>query len=91
MLEGNPFTFPEVKTLLDGVTIGGRKIADQEQVLNLAESSRRLLAMVKSGQFALSKTVVTEENVRKRSTHQMLVLVSMGAIPRCRRCPAHRN
>ena len=31
VLEGNPFTFPEVKTLLDGVTIGARKIFDQEQ------------------------------------------------------------
>lgn len=40
VLEGNPFTFPEVKTLLDGVTIGGRKISDQEQILNLAESSK---------------------------------------------------
>lgn len=62
VLEGNPFTFPEVKTLLDGVTVGGRKISDQEQVLNLAESSRRLLAMVKNGQFALSKPVFTELN-----------------------------
>ena len=51
VLEGNPFTFPEVKTLLDGVTVGGRKIFDQEQILNLAESSRRLLTMVKSAQF----------------------------------------
>ena len=33
VLEGNPFTFPEVKTLLEGVTVGGRKISDQEQVL----------------------------------------------------------
>lgn len=62
VLEGNPFTFPEVKTLLDGVTIGGRKVSDQEQVLNLAESSKRLLAMVKSGQFELSKPVFTELN-----------------------------
>lgn len=62
VLEGNPFTFPEVKTLLDGVTIGGRKISDQEQVLNLAESSRRLLAMVRSGQFELSRPVFTELN-----------------------------
>lgn len=29
VLEGNPFTFVEVKTLLDGVTVGGRKISDQ--------------------------------------------------------------
>ena len=36
VLEGNPFTFPEVKTLLEGVTVGGRKLSDQEQILNLA-------------------------------------------------------
>ena len=62
VLEGNPFTFAEVKTLLDGVTIGGHKISDHEQVLNLAESSKRLLAMVKSGQFELSKSVFAELN-----------------------------
>lgn len=62
VLEGNPFTFPEVKTLLDGVTVGGRKLSDQEQVLNLAASSRRLLMMVKSGQFELSKPVFMELN-----------------------------
>ena len=62
VLEGNPFTFPEVKTLLDGVTVGGRKISDQEQILNLAEGSKCLLAMVKSGQFSLSKPVFTELN-----------------------------
>jgi Fic family protein len=55
VLEGNPFTFPEVKTLLDGVTVGGRKISDQEQVLNLAESSKHLLSLVKNGKFELSK------------------------------------
>jgi Fic family protein len=60
MLEGNPFTFPEVQTLLDGVTVGGRKLSDQEQVLNLAESSRHLLTLVKSGAFALSKPVFTD-------------------------------
>ncbi|AGX87437.1 Fic family protein [Candidatus Symbiobacter mobilis] len=60
MLEGNPFTFPEVKTLLDGITVGGHNISDQEQVLNLAQSAKRLLVMVKSGQFSLSKPVFTE-------------------------------
>ena len=55
VLEGNPFTFPEVKTLLDGVTVGGRRIADQDQILNLAESSRSLLAQVKAGRFSLDK------------------------------------
>lgn len=56
MLEGNPFTFPEVKTLLDGITVGGRKISDQEQVLNLAESAKHLLALVRNGSFMLDKT-----------------------------------
>ena len=60
VLEGNPFTFPEVKTLLDGVTIGGRMISDQEQVLNLAESSKHLLALVKAGKFSLDKATFTE-------------------------------
>jgi len=60
VLEGNPFTFPEVKTLLDGVTVGGRKISDQAQVLNLAEGAKRLLALVKAGQFALTKEIFTE-------------------------------
>ena len=60
VLEGNPFTYPEVKTLLDGVTVGGRKISDQEQVLNLADSSKHLLAMVKANQFKLDKATFTD-------------------------------
>lgn len=55
VLEGNPFTFPEVQTLLGGITVGGHKISDQEQILNLAESSKQLLAWVKNGQFRLNK------------------------------------
>ena len=62
VLEGNPFTYPEVKTLLDGITVGGRKVSDQEQVLNLAASSKRLLEMVRHGEFTLSKPVFTELN-----------------------------
>jgi Fic family protein len=60
VLEGNPFTFPEVKTLLDGVTIGGRKVSDQEQVLNLAESAKHLLTLVKAGKFSMDKVTFTE-------------------------------
>lgn len=60
MLEGNPFTFPEVKTVLDGITVGGRKISDQEQVLNLAASSKHLLSLVKFNQFALDKITFTK-------------------------------
>ena len=60
VLEGNPFTFPEVKTLLDGVTVGGHRVCDQEQILNLAESSRLLLAAVKGGRFKLDKATFCE-------------------------------
>ena len=55
VLEGNPFTFPEVKTLLDGVTVGGRKLSDQEQILNLAQSSKYLLDLVRGNEFKLDK------------------------------------
>jgi Fic family protein len=54
-LEGNPFTFPEVQTLMDGVTVGGRKLGDERQVANLAEAARELARLVKSGEFRLDK------------------------------------
>lgn len=62
VLEGNPFTFPEVKTLLDGITVGGRKLSDQDQVLNLARSSKRLLELVTAGGFSceVNKSTFTE-------------------------------
>lgn len=60
VIEGNPFTFPEVMTLLDGVTVGGRKVSDQEQVLNLAASSKHLLGLVRSGKFVLDKATFTQ-------------------------------
>ena len=56
VLEGNPFTFPEVKTLLEGVTVGGRRLSDQEQILNLAESSKYLIELVKHREFKLEKS-----------------------------------
>lgn len=55
VLEGNPFTFPEVKTLLEGITVGGRKLSDQEQILNLAQSSKYLLELVRRHDFNLDK------------------------------------
>jgi Fic family protein len=55
VLEGNPFTYPEVQTLLDGITVGGRKISDERQIINLAEAARALARLVKDGEFALAK------------------------------------
>jgi hypothetical protein len=55
ILEGNPFTFPEVKTLLDGITVGGRKVADAEQILNLFDSSKELLRLVRNNLFTFDR------------------------------------
>jgi Fic family protein len=55
MLEGNPFTFPEVQALLDGVAVGGHKVSDERQVLSLADSAKELLVLVREGRFALDK------------------------------------
>ena len=54
-LEGNPFTLPEVKTLLDGVTVGGHRLEDERQVLNQAASWKELLAHAQQGTFKLDR------------------------------------
>ncbi|MDY0271280.1 MAG: cell filamentation protein Fic [Advenella sp.] len=59
VLEGNPFTYPQVQTVLDGITVGGHRLSDQDQVLNLAESTKKLLQLVKTGSFRLDKETFT--------------------------------
>lgn len=45
-LENNPLTFPEVQTLMDGITVGGRKISDVQQVLNIRDAWNYILDLV---------------------------------------------
>ena len=59
-LEGNPYTFVEVKTLLDGVTVGGRSVSDTQQVLALAAAARLLDDLVQTHSFALTLDVSNE-------------------------------
>ncbi len=54
-LEGNAFTLPEVITLLDGVTVGGKSIEDEEQILALSEGYNFVADHVASGTFALTR------------------------------------
>ena len=54
-LEGNPFTYPEVQTLLEGITVGGRKVADADQVLRLRDAYVLLRDRVATGEFSLTK------------------------------------
>jgi Fic family protein len=56
--EGNPMTFPEVKTLIDGITVGGQKIEDAEQVLNIRSGWQELFSLVQSGKFTVSRSVI---------------------------------
>lgn len=53
-LEGIPFTLPEIQTLLDGITVGGHKVADQEIALNQANAWRILFRWVEQGDFSIS-------------------------------------
>ena len=61
-LEENPLTFPEVKTLLEGITVGGHKVCEQEQVLRIANGWKRLLSLVEQDAFSLTKTVAVDLN-----------------------------
>jgi Fic family protein len=53
-LEGNPFTYPEVKTLLEGITVGGHKLTDSQQVLRLNRALSYVISLVKDKKFEFS-------------------------------------
>jgi hypothetical protein len=54
-LEGNPYTLPEVQTLLEGVTVGGHKLEDEEQILALNVAYNQVDKLVGTGLFELDK------------------------------------
>ena len=53
-LEGINFTLPEIQTLLDGITIGGHRIGDQQIALNQANTWRTLFKLLESNLFEIS-------------------------------------
>ena len=59
-LEGMPFTFPEVQTFLQGVTVGGHKISDQEKLKQQQLGWQKLIEMVEQGRFALTAETACE-------------------------------
>ncbi len=61
-LEGNPMTFPEVQTLLDGITVGGHKIEDEQQVLNQNKSVSLLFSLLQNNEFKLDKEIFCKLN-----------------------------
>jgi len=54
LLEGINFTLPEVNTLLEGVTVGGHALSDQQIAINQGNAWRYLFAAVKAGEFSFS-------------------------------------
>lgn len=60
VLEGNPFTYPEVQTLMEGITVGGHKVSDAEQILDEKAALDRLFGLCEGGAFALTKEVACE-------------------------------
>ena len=52
-LEGNAMTYPEVQTLLEGVTVGGHKLSDEQQILNQNKSVDYLFELIENKSFKL--------------------------------------
>jgi Fic family protein len=53
-LEGINFTLPEIMTLLDGITVGGHKISDQQIALNQADTWRTLFNLIEQNKFQIT-------------------------------------
>ena len=53
-LEGINFTLPEIQTLLNGITIGGRKFSDQQIAINQAQAWRILFNWIENDEFVVS-------------------------------------
>ena len=45
---------PEIQTLLDGVTVGGHKVTDQQIALNQADTWRALFKLIENNQFEIT-------------------------------------
>lgn len=54
-LEGINFTLPEIQTLLDGVTVGGHKLSDQQIAINQGNAWRKLFTDLERKQFKVSE------------------------------------
>lgn len=54
-LEGNLMTFVEVKTLLDGITVGGHKLSDEQMILNQNRSINLLFQLLEDKSFSINK------------------------------------
>ncbi|MBN1039281.1 filamentation induced by cAMP protein fic [Clostridium botulinum] len=61
-LEGNPFTYPEVQTLLDGITIGGHKLSDEQQILRIRDGWNFLLEKIRKKEVQINLNLFNDIN-----------------------------
>ena len=59
-LEGIHFTLPEIQTLLDGITVGGHKVADQQIALNQANTWQALFKLIEKDRFEVTMEKVCD-------------------------------
>lgn len=59
-LEGIAITLPEVQTILDGVTVGGHKISEQNIVIHQANTWTQLFKLIDENKFDFSKSIALE-------------------------------
>lgn len=60
MLEGINFTLPEIQTLLDGITVGGHKLNEQQIAVNQGRAWEFLFNSIRKGEFSLSSEFACE-------------------------------
>jgi Fic family protein len=60
LLEGLHFTLPEIQTLLDGITVGGHKLGEQQIAINQGNAWRHLFGALRAGQFSMSAEFACE-------------------------------
>lgn len=72
-LENNPFTFPEVQTLLDGITVGGHKLSDQNQILNIKSSWDYVVNLSRTNSLELNKEVICDIHSKVAKDEALIV------------------
>ena len=59
-LEGINYTLPEVQTLLEGVSVGGHELQDEQITLNQVKAWKLLFRLVESDRFAVTKSIACQ-------------------------------
>ena len=59
-MEGMPFTLPEVQTYLQGITVGGHKVSDEEKLKQQALAWKHLIELVETDKFKFTKEIACE-------------------------------